>query len=279
MLGLKGRVLIADEGINGSVSGTPDQCEQYMEYLRSDNRFEGIEFKVEYADVPSFNKMHVRYRKEIVHFGIDIDPRMAGNRLSGEEVLAIKDSPDVVMVDMRNDIECQVGKFKNALTLDLKTFRELPQKVQALLPYRDKKIIAYCTGGIRCEKATAYLIQQGFPRENIFHIDGGIIKYSQQTGGIDFDGKCYVFDKRLVTDVNTVNPSLISHCEICQKPSAHLVNCANAVCNKHFVLCEECGEKLDGCCSEACMESTGKRSYDGTGYYARNGKQVYNLHE
>lgn len=278
-LGLKGRVLVADEGINGSVSGPPQQCEQYMAYLQDDQRFAGIEFKIEATDELSFNKMHVRYRKEIVHFGIEINPDLAGIRLSGQEVLAMKDSPDVVMVDMRNDIECQVGKFKNALTLDMHTFRELPQKMEALLPYKDKKIIAYCTGGIRCEKATAYLIQQGFPRENVFHIDGGIIKYAQHTGGVDFDGKCYVFDKRLVTDVNSVNPTIISHCEICQQPSAHLVNCANAVCNKHFVLCESCGEKLEGCCSEDCRQSISKRDYDGTGYYARNGKQIYHLQE
>ncbi|MBK8472067.1 MAG: rhodanese-related sulfurtransferase [Sphingobacteriales bacterium] len=273
-LGLKGRILVGNEGINGSVSGTPEQCATYMQHLSQDLRFEGIEFKIDDTDQIAFGKIHVRYRREIVHFGVDIAPRLAATRLTAHEVFPIKDQPDVVMIDMRNNVEHQVGKFKNAVTLDLETFRDLPKHLPELEIYRNKRIIAYCTGGIRCEKATAYLIQQGFDRDKVFHIDGGIIKYAHQTGGTDFEGECYVFDKRVVAPVNTVNPSIISQCRLCGTPSAKMVNCANPECNEHFVLCAECGEKMQGACSTACYEHPRRRPYDGTGYYARNGKQL-----
>ena len=274
-IGIKGRVLIADEGINGTTGGTAEQCQMYMDYLRNNPHFADVEFKIDEEDELSFNKIHVRYRKEIVHFGIPIDPELSGQRLLADEVLAMKDQPDVVMVDMRNEYEYGVGKFKNALTLDLENYRDLPHKVAQLEPYKDKKIIAYCTGGIRCEKATAFLIQQaGFDRQNVFHIDGGIIKYAKLTGGKDFDGKCYVFDKRVVIDVNNINPTIISTCRICQQESARMVNCANPECNEHFVLCETCGIAMQGCCSDTCLQHPRRRPYDGTGYYARNGKQL-----
>lgn len=273
-LGLKGRILLGNEGINGAVSGTPEQCETYMQHLLQDGRFKGIEFKIDDVESLAFNKIHVRYRPEIVHFGVAIDPELAATRLSASEVLAMKDQPNVIMVDMRNKVEHLVGKFKNAITLDLETFRDLPQHLPELEIHRDKKIIAYCTGGIRCEKATAYLIQQGFDHDKVFHIDGGIIKYAQQTGGVDFDGKCYVFDKRVTADVNIVNPTIISQCHVCGTPSARMVNCANPECNEHFVLCETCGEQLQGACSDACYQHPRRRIYDGTGYYARNGLQL-----
>ncbi len=273
-LGVKGRILVGDEGINGTLSGTPEQCETYMAHLQANPPFKGIEFKVDDTDTPAFNKIHVRYRREIVHFGVEIDPEFAATRLNADQVLQMKDEPDVVMVDMRNNVEHLVGKFKNAVTLDLETFRDLPKHLPELAQYKEKRIIAYCTGGIRCEKATAYLIQQGFSRDKVFHIDGGIIKYAHATGGVDFEGKCYVFDKRVVADVNLVNPSIISHCRLCDAPSARMVNCANPECNEHFVMCEACGEQWQGACSEACYQHPRRRPYDGTGYYARNGVQL-----
>ncbi|MDP5140625.1 MAG: hypothetical protein NWP83_09180, partial [Spirosomaceae bacterium] len=133
---------------------------------------------------------------------------------------------------------------------------------------KDKKIITYCTGGIKCEKASAYLIERGFT--NVYQLHGGIIKYGIEAGGEDFEGKCYVFDNRLTADVNSVNPSIISKCYVCKKPSERMVNCANPDCNEHLVICETCGDEYEGACSSECKSHPKKRSYDGTGYYAKD---------
>ncbi len=275
-IGIKGRIYVADEGINGSVSGTIDQCAKYMAYMNEHPTFSTMEFKIDEEDAVSFNKMHVKYRHELVHFGVgQVDPlQNTANHLSAQEVLDLKDQEDVYMLDVRNKVEYEVGKFKDALTLDIDTFREFPDKIEELEPYKDKKIIAYCTGGIRCEKATALLLQHGFKRENLFQIDGGILKYSKETGGKDFDGKCYVFDKRIVTDVNEVNPTIISKCLNCGTETAKMVNCSNPECNEHFVQCADCGWEMQGACSTACKEHPRKRDYDGSGYYARTGEQM-----
>lgn len=278
-LGVMGRVLFAEEGINGTISGTTAQCDRYMEHLSNDPIFAGIEFKIDEEDEITSHKLHVRYRPEIIHFGVpDINPcDLTGNYLEPDEVLAMKDQPDVVMLDTRNNMEHLVGKFKNAITLDLQTFRDFPEKVDELREeLKDKRIITYCTGGIRCEKATAYMIKAGFDANKLFQIHGGIIKYAKETGGTDFDGYCYVFDKRVVTPINEVNPTIISKCHICNTPEIRMVNCSNPECNEHFVLCEKCGWEMEGACCTACKEHPRRRIYDGTGYYTRNGKQLFN---
>ena len=272
-LNLMGRVLIGDEGINGTVSGTIDSCKQYMDYLSNDARFTGIEFKIDEEDAPSFSKMHVRYKKEIVHFGQpDVNVwEMTGRFLEPNEWQKQMHDPDAVVIDMRNMVEWEAGKFKNAVTLDVDTFRDIPNHLDELEQYKDKKILAYCTGGIRCEKATAFLIQRGF--KNVFHLHGGIIRYGKEAGGKDFDGKCYVFDNRLTVDVNTVNPEIISHCRKCNSPSVHFINCANPECNEHFILCETCATEMEGSCSEECKAHPRRRIYDGTGYYQKHNQE------
>jgi len=274
-LGLKGRVLIADEGINGTVSGTVDQTDQYIRHLHADSRFADMIFKIDEEDKNSFAKMHVRYKKEIVHFGVDdLDVwNHSGKYLEPNEWMKMKDEPDAVVVDFRNEVEWRVGKFKNAVTLPIKHFRDVPDHLPLLEKFRDKKILAYCTGGIRCEKATAFLIENGF--KEVYHLHGGIIEYGKKAGGKDFDGKCYVFDSRITVDVNSVNPDVISQCAYCGKPSSRFINCANDECNNHFILCEECGWEMDGCCSEKCRQHPQKRKYDGTGFYQKRHKQLH----
>jgi UPF0176 protein len=232
-----------------------------------------MEFKIDEENAPSFSKMHVRYKKEIVHFGQpDVNVwEKTGTYLEPEDWQKMMHDPDVVVLDVRNKVEWELGKFKNAVTVDIEHFRDLPKVMPQLEQYKDKKVLAYCTGGIRCEKATAYLIQQGF--KNVFHLHGGIIKYGKVTGGKDFDGQCYVFDNRIGIDVNFVNPTVISHCKICNKETVKMVNCANPECNEHFLLCDDCGWKMKGCCSEACMQSPRLRVYDGTGYYQKGTQQ------
>lgn len=271
-LGVVGRIIVAEEGLNGTISGTVVQCKKYMDHVRSNPLFEGIEFKIDEVDVPSFERLYVRFKPEIVHSSLrgikNVDPNeVTGIHLKPHEVLEMTERDDVVFLDVRSNYESNVGRFKNAIAMDIDNFRDFPERLKEIENLKDKTVVTYCTGGIKCEKASGFLLKNGF--KNVYQVDGGIVKYAKETGGKNFDGKLYVFDNRVVVDVNTVNPEIISTCKICGTKSAHMVNCANAECNEHFVLCEECGWKMEGCCSEACMKAPGKRAYDGTGYYQR----------
>lgn len=268
-LGLRGRIIIAAEGINGTVSGTKEACEKYMAVLKADSRFQSIEFKVEEYDKHAFAKLHVRVKDEIVHSGLmHINPnQQTGIHLEPDEFKKMKNEKDVVLLDVRSNYEHHVGKFKNAVTLDIENFRDFPEKIKELERYKNKKIITYCTGGIKCEKASAYLLEQGF--ENVYQLHGGIIKYGLEEGGEDFEGKCYVFDNRITVDVNEVNPTVLSTCYICGTTCDRMINCANSECNLHAPVCETCGWEMDGACSEKCKTNPAKRPYNGTGYYQK----------
>lgn len=271
-LGLKGRIIVADEGLNGTVSGTAEACRTYMDTLHAEPRFATIDFKIDTVDQPSFVKMHVRYKSEIVHSGLRdpkiIDPtKRTGKHLEPTEFMAMKDRDDVVVLDVRSNYEHNLGHFKNAVRLDIENFRDFPAMINELAQFKDKKILTYCTGGIKCEKASALLLHEGF--SDVYQLHGGIIKYGKEAGGKDFDGKCYVFDNRLAVDVNSVNPVTVSVCYNCGAHTDKMINCANPECNEHFTQCDACGEKMDGCCSDACKAHPRKRPYDGTGYYVK----------
>ncbi len=277
-IGIKGRIIVAEEGINGTVSGTTKQCEEYMDLLHSDNRFADMQFKLHEVEKPSFSKIFVRYKKEIVNFNqpqVDVW-KQAGKYMKPEEFLLEKDAEDVVLLDVRNEIEWEVGRFKNAVTLPITHFRDLSGCLPHINKYKDKKVIAYCTGGIRCEKATAFLLQNGF--KDVHHLHGGIIEYGKQAGGKDFEGKCYVFDERLAVDINEVNPTVISKCFRCGVLSARLINCSNPECNNHFVICDECGWKYNGACSDECSSHPRSRPYVGTGYYVKSRLSAIDSH-
>ncbi|HQS50797.1 MAG: hypothetical protein B7X86_07950 [Sphingobacteriales bacterium 17-39-43] len=271
-LNLVGRIIVADEGLNGTVSGTVESCKIYMDTLHADPRFSKIDFKIDDVEEPSFIKMHCRYKAEIVHSGLRdpgiIDPeKKTGIHLEPADFVKMKDDQDVVIVDVRSNYEHSIGRFKNAVTFDIENFRDFPAMINELAQYKDKKIVTYCTGGIKCEKASALLLHEGF--ENVYQLHGGIIKYGKVAGGEDFEGKCYVFDNRVAVDVNTVNPVVISTCRNCGAHTTKMINCANPECNEHFTQCDACGEKLDGACSEICQAHPRKREYDGTGYYVK----------
>ena len=268
-LNLRGRIIVATEGLNGTVSGTAESCARYMAAVKADPRFVSLEFKVDTVSAHTFQKLHVRVKPEIVHSSLrHVRPHeKTGRHLSPKEFKALKDRDDVVMVDVRSDYEYNLGRFKNAVTLDMENFRDFPERVERLKQFKNKKILTYCTGGVKCEKASAYLLEQGF--ENVYQLHGGIIKYGFEAGGEDFDGQCYVFDNRVAVEVNRVNPTVISHCQHCQEPSNRLVDCANPHCNVHMLMCTACGEELQGACSNACAAHPAKRPYDGTGTYPK----------
>jgi len=271
-LNIVGRIIVADEGLNGTVSGTADSCDAYMAAVLNDPRFANTEFKIDEVEEPSFIKMHCRYKSEIVYSGLRdpnlIDPKKkTGIHLEPKEFLEMKDQEDVIVLDVRSNYEHSLGRFKNAITLDIENFRDFPAKINELAQYKDKKILTYCTGGIKCEKASALLLHEGF--KEVYQLHGGIIKYGKEVDGKDFEGQCYVFDNRVAVDVNKVNPKIISTCFNCGEATTKMINCANAECNEHFTQCDSCGWKTDGCCSDSCQTNPRKRPFDGTGYYVK----------
>ena len=269
--GLLGRILIAAEGLNGTVSGPASATAAYREWIGRHPIFHATEFKIDQVEGHTFQKLHVRVKPEIVHLGIpELDPTTPlANYIEPEEFREVLRSgeEDIVILDARSNYEHRVGKFKGALTLDIDNFRDLPDKLDELDELKGKKIYTYCTGGIKCEKVSRLMIEKGFT--DVYQLHGGIIRYGHEVGGEDFEGSCYVFDQRVVVPVNDVNPSVLGQCKICEGPTETMVNCANPDCNDHFLVCDACAEQLQGCCSENCVESPRRRSWDGRGYYLR----------
>jgi UPF0176 protein len=255
-LGVLGKILIAKEGINGSISGTQEQTNKYKMFLKSIDGFKDIKFKEELAIHHPFTKMQVLIRDEIVAIKHDIDMSKTGNRINPKELLDLyKCGEDFILLDTRNDYESKVGKFKNAVTCNTKTFREFPKFVYEFIDnkgdeIKKKKIVMYCTGGIRCEKASAFMKENGF--EDVSQLDGGIINFCQEYPDTIWEGKCFVFDKRLLTDLNQKGND-IAGCEVCGGKCDLLRNCRNLFCDRKVVMCVGCQEKMVGNCSKECL--------------------------
>lgn len=271
-LGLLGRILIAPEGINGTVSGLRSACEAYRAYMNEHPLFQHIEFKISPHASHAFHKLHVRTKNELVNFSAPDAPsvwNLTAPYIEPDEMKRVLETedPDVYIFDARSKFEFDVGRFKNAQIIDIQHFRELPQKLEEIAHLKDKKIITYCTGGIRCEKLTGLMILNGF--KNVYQLHGGIIRYADETGGVDFEGQCYVFDNRVVQTVNVENPSVVGACKLCGTATEKMINCANAACNEHYLVCDKCAEEMLGCCTKECLDSPQRRLWDGTGQYHR----------
>jgi len=261
-LNVKGRVYISSEGINGTLAGTPEQMEQYKNFLTGLKGFENTEFKTDLSDDIPFAKLICKIREEIVALRVDgLNPAEGGNHLSPAEWRKVMESgEDYVMIDVRNNYESVVGHFEGALKPDVENFYDFPQWLDEAGIPKEKKVLMYCTGGIRCEKFSVLMKQKGWGDVNQLH--GGILNYAKEEEGAHFKGKCFVFDDRLVVPVNPKDITPIAHCEITGKPADTYVNCANMECNKLFVCSEEGAEIMEGCCSEECKESEYKRPFD-----------------
>lgn len=261
-LGVKGRVYIGSEGINGTLAGTPEQMEAYRKYLRSIRGFEETEFKTDQSDEVPFAKLACKIRDEIVSIHIDnLDPVEGGRHLEPSEWRKMMESgEEYVMIDVRNNYESKVGHFEGAVTPDVDTFYEFPEWLEKAGIPKDKKVLMYCTGGIRCEKFSVLMKKKGWDDVNQLH--GGILRYAKEEGGKHYKGKCFVFDDRLVVPVNKENLEPIARCEITGKPADSYINCSNMECNKLFVCSEEGAEQMEGCCSEKCRQSEYKRPFD-----------------
>ncbi|CAA0114681.1 Uncharacterised protein [BD1-7 clade bacterium] len=203
VLDIKGTLILAEEGINGTIAGTREGIDSILGYLKNDPRLAALEHKESYFDDPPFYRMKVKTKKEIVTLGIDgINPNEAvGQYVEPKDWNALISDPDVVLVDTRNDYEFELGTFKGALDPETDSFREFPDYVaQNLDPAKHKKVAMFCTGGIRCEKSTAFMLKQGF--DEVYHLQGGILKYLEEVSEEEslWDGECYVFDNRVAVN-------------------------------------------------------------------------------
>jgi UPF0176 protein len=255
-LNILGRIYIAHEGINAQMSVPNENWELFKNDLYKDECFTNVPFKIAIEDDgKSFYKLTIKVRPKIVADGLDddsFDVTNVGNHLSAKEFNEAMEEPDSIVVDMRNHYESEVGKFIGAICPDADTFREeLPIVLEELKDKKDKKIIMYCTGGVRCEKASAYLKHHGFKDVNQLH--GGIIDYVRQIKAeglpTKFIGKNFVFDERVG---ERITEDVIANCHQCGEACDTHVNCANDDCHLLFIQCEKCAEKMNGCCTPEC---------------------------
>lgn len=256
-LGLKGRILVASEGINGTVSGTVEQTQKYMDHMHADPRFADLWFKIDEADGHAFQKMFVRHKEELVTFRVEDAPapfEKTGKYLSPKEFHEALRDEDVIVIDGRNDYEYDIGHFRGAIRPNVKSFREFPEWIREnLSQFKDKKIITYCTGGVRCEKLTGWMMDEGF--EDVAQLHGGIVTYGKdpEVQGRLWDGKCYVFDERISVPINrTDEDTVIGKCHYCGEPEDRYINCAYPSCNKKTIAHVHCEEEHRGYCSPEC---------------------------
>lgn len=257
-LGVLGRIYVAEEGINAQISVPSENFERFKNYLYSIDFLNGIRLNIAVEDDgKSFWALHIRVKKKIVADGIedpDFSMQRRGEYLSAAEFNALTENPETVVVDMRNYYEYEVGHFENALEVPSDTFREqLPMAAEMLEDKKDQPVIMYCTGGIRCEKASAYLLHKGFKK--VFHLEGGIIEYvhqvKEQRLENKFKGVNFVFDNRFG---ERISDEIISNCHQCGAKCASHTNCENEACHLLFIQCEICREKFQGCCGDECLE-------------------------
>jgi UPF0176 protein len=258
-LNVFGRIYVAKEGINAQASIPQSNFEAFKEFLYSIPEFNNLRLNIAVDDDgKSFWVLSIKVRDKIVADGItdpDFSMENKGGYLDVQQMNKLLNEKDTIVIDMRNHYEYEVGHFQNAIEIPSDTFREqLPMAVDMMKGNEEKNIIMYCTGGIRCEKASAYMLHNGF--KNVFHLEGGIINYAAQIKESDqpskFIGKNFVFDNRLG---ERITEDIISKCHQCGKPCDTHTNCANNGCHLLFIQCDECKEKFAGCCSTECKET------------------------
>lgn len=288
--GFKGRLIVAKEGINFTLEGKKEDTENYIQELENDTQFlntcpaedregsqrasifNGIHFKRSVGTGTAFKKLSVKVRSEIVslHLGVcDIDPnQVTGIHLKPDELHEwLADKREFYIVDMRNAYEHKVGQFENSICPPMDNFRDLPKFVESIAHLKNKTVLTVCTGGVRCEKASGYLLTQGFT--DVYQLDGGIVSYMEKYPNEDFKGKLYVFDSRIIMmparpdslggGFYTDDPKhvVIGRCEVCNSASENYINCENAGCHRHFIICKACLEKQGGAlkCPNGCTIS------------------------
>lgn len=259
-LGLKGRIIVAHNGINGTVEGPTDKTDAYIARMNQDSRFEDIVYKRSEGTGKALPRLKVKVRKDLVSdqtIDWGVDPReVTGNYLSAEELHEwIKSGKKFYIMDMRNDFEYNSGHFANSILPPIELFRELPKVLPQLKKYDDRPIVTVCTGGIRCERASGLLVKYGFT--DVYQLKDGIVTYMEKYPNEDFLGKLYVFDNRILMGFETDNPNhtIVGKCASCGATSEQYVNCSNDNCHRHLIICKNC-LKPDGTitCPQGCRQ-------------------------
>lgn len=254
-LSLTGRILIGTEGINGTVGGSERSIRCYVSEMKTYPPFKNIDFKFSICNQEPFPNLKVKVKKEIVSLGIDpekLPAAQGGKHLSPKQVHELlQNKPnDLVVLDTRNECEVAIGKFEGAIDPKIQHFRDFPKYIEDNLDlFKDKQVLMYCTGGIRCERATAVLKVQNVAKE-VYQIKGGIHRYAENYPNGFFRGKNYVFDNRIMMKVND---DILGQCLNCKKSYDEYTNCLNAKCNLHFICCPACIDQMGNTCSVSCQ--------------------------
>jgi UPF0176 protein len=263
---VKARIYISHEGINGQMSASLEAAVEYMSWLKSDPRFSNVEFKIHHYHEHVFPRCTVKRRQQIVALDEAVSPKEGGEHVTAakwKEMIEDRDQ-DTLILDVRNDYEWALGHFEGAELPQLESFREFPEYARQLKETKDPKktkVMMYCTGGIRCELYSALLKKEGF--ENVYQLQGGIIKYGQEEGAKCWLGKLFVFDDRLSVPISEKEAApVIGKCLHCGVESESYYNCADMDCNELFLSCPACAEEFKGCCSKECSCSERLRPYE-----------------
>lgn len=262
-LALQGRTIIASEGVNITLEGTRENIAEYLAELQQDPRFTDLHIKRSASDGESFPKTMVKVRSEIVSLGLgvcDINPnQITGKRLKPEELHEwLNSGKEFYIVDMRNAYEHMFGYFEGSILPAMDNFRDLPKFLDSIAHLKNKTVLTVCTGGVRCEKASGYLLQNGF--NDVYQLDGGIVSYMEKYPNENFIGKLYVFDNRIAMGFHTDDPKhqIVGKCVECGAMCERLTNCANDDCHRQMIACESCqwlaGETF--LCKQGCKEKT-----------------------
>jgi len=264
-LDTKGRIYISEDGINGQMSASEEASKAYIDWMKEDARYKDIDFKIHLHTEHAFDRLTIKYRKELAALDLSVDTTDGAEHLSAEKWAEIMDEkdPSTIVIDVRNNYESDVGHFEGAICPDLETFRQFPDYIDQLAKeYNPEttRVLMYCTGGIRCELFSPLMRKKGF--KQTYQLDGGVIKYGQSVGKKHWEGKLFVFDDRMVVPISDDNDETISHCHNCGANSDTFYNCAHMECNKLFLSCPQCAEALKGCCSVECTKAKKVRPFD-----------------
>jgi len=257
-LNLKGRIIVSKEGINGTIEGLTENTNKYIKYMDDDTRFTNINWKKSVGTGNAFPKLSIKVRDEIVslHLGdMDFNPsKITGKYLTSKELHDwFESKKEFYIVDMRNDYEYLSGRFENSVLPGLENFRDLKKELPRLAHLKDKTVLTVCTGGVRCEKASGFLMMSGF--NDVYQLQNGIVTYMEKYPNEHFKGKLYVFDGRVTMGFNTKDPAheIVGRCEKCDSPSEHYINCSTVGCHRHFIMCEKClDSEGKGVCPKGC---------------------------
>ncbi|MDB2613890.1 rhodanese-related sulfurtransferase [Chlamydiales bacterium] len=258
---LMGRIYIAKHGINGQMSGSPEGAKAYMEWMEGRDLFKGVHFKIHHWHEHCFPRMQIKVKPKVVALDQDINFETVGDHISPKEWKEHLESNNrPLLLDVRNDYEWEIGRFKGCEKPPCNTFRDFDEWAGNLQESVDPKktpVMMYCTGGIRCELFSSMLKLRGF--DQVYQLKGGVINYGLEEGSDHWEGKLFVFDDRMAVPLDEKNTDVIGKCHHCGTPNDSYFNCANMDCNKLFLCCTECVQTHKGCCGDSCATLSSDR--------------------